>query len=158
MSLIDWINQTFHRNFNQYDIDAVRDFTLLWNVFEGAIFNTRFSIGTAERSFQRKQFNEQPFLPYYNYFRQRYVDANGATNDRFQSLHFRPNDKEVFVAQTLINEASSPYDKVVAITIIIYRLRNNLFHGIKPIYTLDQQCENFENANGFLKELLAYYI
>lgn len=157
-TLVKWINQKFQCNFKPQDIDAVRDFTLLWNVLEGIVFSTIFSIPTAEQIFQQHQFNEQPFLPYYNYFRQRYINTNGAANQRFRSLSFRQADRAAFVEQILINQASQPGDKVLALMIIIYRLRNNLFHGIKPIRTLNQQRENFENANGFLKELISYYV
>jgi hypothetical protein len=158
MSLVNWINHKFQRNFNAQDIDAVRDFTLLWNVLEGGVFNRSFSILAAAQKFQQHQFNDAPFLPFYNYFRDRYIDASGQGNYQFDSLEFRRNDRKTFVEQVLANQASSAGDKALALAIIIYRLRNNLFHGIKPIYTIDQQRTNFENANGFLMELLNYFV
>jgi hypothetical protein len=156
--MLNWINQTFHRNFSQEDIDAARDFTLLWNVLEGVVFHTSFSIASAEQRFQQRQFNEQPFLPFYNYFKNRYIDGNGLPNQRFAALHFRQADRQAFVQQTLINPASQTGEKILALTIIVYRLRNNLFHGIKDIPSLDQQRANFENANGFLMVLLSYFV
>jgi uncharacterized membrane protein YecN with MAPEG domain len=47
------------------------------------------------------------------------------------------------------NETSS--EKVLlAILIIVFRYRNNLFHGEKSIYKLQNQIDNFRNANQFL--------
>jgi hypothetical protein len=45
---------------------------------------------------------------------------------------------------------------ILAISIIIYRYRNNLFHGIKDIPKIDAQIENFKNANSFLISFLDY--
>lgn len=41
-------------------------------------------------------------------------------------------------------------DVLKALLLIILRLRNNLFHGVKWQYFLQDQFENFSHANGVL--------
>lgn len=40
--------------------------------------------------------------------------------------------------------------------LIIFRLRNNLFHGLKDCYSIDKQMEIFKSCNRFLDYLLNY--
>lgn len=43
---------------------------------------------------------------------------------------------------------------VHALLLIVYRLRNNLFHGIKDITRIRHQVTNLNTASGFLKNVL----
>jgi hypothetical protein len=72
-------------------------------------------------------------------------------------LHFRGNDRRDFVKQVLLANNNTVQDMALAMSIIVYRFRNNLFHGIKEIQVINEQRTNFEQANSFLKSLLNYY-
>jgi len=117
----------------------------------------RFTINTAEASLAQRQFQQADFQVSYNYFRNRYV-GDAEALERFDHLNFRPNDRKAFVSQILHDPNSSVADIVLAITIIVYRLRNNMFHGEKDMRFIDGQVGNFEQANAFLKALLNYYL
>ena len=41
----------------------------------------------------------------------------------------------------------SPDDVAAAVLIIVYRFRNNLFHGAKWLYEFREQIKNFNHAN-----------
>ena len=151
--MTEWINNRFGVNLNDENLSSIKEFSLIWNVFEGTVCNNNFSIATAEAQILNRQFNLADFQSNLDYFKDRYVE-NGATNDRFNFLHFRPNDREELVRQVLLGNNTDIHQIVLAITIIIYRFRNNLFHGLKDIRVIDQQNDNFQNANSFLMTLL----
>ena len=52
--------------------------------------------------------------------------------------------------QVLRGENNNHADSVAGLLIVIYRLRNNLFHGIKWAYGIQGQRNNFEQANAAL--------
>lgn len=45
-------------------------------------------------------------------------------------------------------------DSIVGGLIAIYRIRNNLFHGIKEIKDLNKQIELFKAMNSFLEQVI----
>lgn len=152
----EWINNRFGVNLNDQDLSSIKDFSLIWNVFEDTVCSNNFSIATAETQILTRQLNLQEFQNTLDYFKNRYVE-NGSTNQRFGFLHFRPNDREDFVRQVLLGNITDTHQIVLAITIIVYRFRNNLFHGMKDIRVIDQQRDNFQHANSFLTTLLNHF-
>lgn len=156
MTLTEWINQRFGVAFVDNDIVSVKDFSLYWNVFEDTVCANNFNIQTAEQSFLLKKFTRADFQNTIDYFRNRYV-TNGNLNNKFPHLHFRANDRQIFVEQVLLSQLDDTNDIILASTIIIFRFRNNLFHGVKDIRIINFQHDNFATANHFLQTLLNYY-
>ncbi len=156
MTMTEWINQRFGLVFKDNDILSVKDFSLYWSVFEDLVCNNNFNIPTVEQSLKTKIFIRADFQNTIEYFRTRYV-TNGTLSDKFQNLNFRNNDRQIFVKQVLLGNLDTTFDIILASTIIVYRFRNNLFHGNKRINTINFQRENFETANQFLQILLNYY-
>ncbi|SCW71995.1 hypothetical protein [Mucilaginibacter sp. NFR10] len=154
--MINWINQKLNINLDPNGLESIKDFSLIWNIFERIVCGMRFTINTAEVSLNQNQFQQAEFQACYDYFRNRYTGDAVALN-RFDHLNFRPNDRRAYVRQVLEDPASSIADIVLALTIIVYRLRNNLFHGEKDMRFIEGQVDNFEQANAFLKTLLNYY-
>ncbi len=156
MSIIKWINNRYGVNFDETSIQSVRDFSLIWNAFDSIVCDSNFSIAIFEQQLVGKEFKLADFEAYLVYFRNRYVE-NGATTKRFNSLHFRQNDREEFVRQVLLGQLNETNEVIIAITIIVYRFRNNLIHGLKELSLIDQQQENFDITKGFLMTLLNYF-
>lgn len=154
--MINWINERFGIQLNAVALESIKDFALIWNIFERFVCNNNFAIASVQQSTAQKQLLIADFQPQLNYFKDRYTE-NGQTNSRFDNLHFRANDRRDFVRQVLLSNNNSVPDIVLAMTIIVYRFRNNLFHGIKDIQVIHEQRANFEHANSFLKALLLYY-
>lgn len=154
--MLQWINTRFGVNLQEEDITNIKDFSLIWNVFEGCgVFSANFSITKLESHIQNINFDLIEFQNQFTYFRDRYV-TNGQTNNRFESLNFRRTDRKQFVADVLCDNLTTSRDIILALAIVVYRLRNNFFHGNKDIRVIDQQKENFINANSFLTTLLNY--
>lgn len=87
------------------------------------------------------------------YFRERYF-ANGAFTHHFAHLHLRPADQPDLVRSVLDGSNNDPRDRLLAALMIVWRFRNNLFHGEKWAYQLQDQLSNFTNANALLMRLL----
>jgi hypothetical protein len=146
--MVDWINNRFDTNLSDRELNPIKDFTLLWNIFEKMIFNNSFSIPRMSEIIYESDMKIEDFNDIFIYFRNRYV-TNREVNRRFYDLNFRNQKRMEFVRDTLIDENQN--DKILSVGIIIYRLRNNLFHGLKDFRNLSGQVENFLNANRFLQ-------
>jgi hypothetical protein len=149
----NWLNNRFGINLNEEDLTNVKDFTLIWNVFESSIFRSSFSIAKTEQKLKQQQFDINDFQQFLDYFKNRYV-TNSTINGRFQNLNFRRNDRETLVTEVLLGNNENANDVLLAMIIMVYRFRNNLFHGEKDIQVIDQQKTNFKNANELLQLLL----
>lgn len=152
----EWINDRFGTNFIEADLSSVKDFSLIWNVFENVVCQKNFSIVRTLEGLENRIIDSAEFNSYLQYFQNRYV-SNGTFTNRFQYLHFRPNDRRNLVEEVLLGNNTNNNEIILALVIIVYRYRNNLFHGIKRIQEIDRQRENFENANGVLKTLLNHF-
>ena len=152
----EWINDRFGTNFSEVDLSSVKDFSLIWNVFENVVCQNNFSIARTEEVIKNSLIDSTEFNSYLEYFKNRYV-SNGTFTNRFQYLHFRNNDRRNLVEDVLLGNNTKNNDIILALLIIVYRYRNNLFHGIKRIQEIDKQRENFENANGVIKTLLNHF-
>ena len=151
--MINWINNKYGTNIDSADLDEIKSFTLLWNIFEGTIFQNNFSINRLDTEIQNRNLDFQRFQDVFNFFQRRYV-VQGQFTDRFQYLNLRANDRLNLVQQVLLGVNQNDNDKLLVIGIIIYRFRNNLFHGLKDFRYLTEQVENFQNANRYLQILL----
>jgi hypothetical protein len=87
------------------------------------------------------------------YFRDRYF-ADGAITYHFPFLELRPSDHPDVVRAVVEGANNDPRDRMLALLMIVWRLRNNLFHGAKWAYGLRDQRANFIRANSVLMRLL----
>lgn len=154
--MVNWINQNFGIQLDANDLESIKDFALIWNIFERFVCNNNFTIAAVEQSILQKHLQSADFQEQFDYFKNRYIE-NGQSNNRFDNLHFRANDRKDFVRQVLLANNNTLQDMALAMSIIVYRFRNNFFHGIKDIQVINEQRTNFEQANSFLKSLLNYY-
>lgn len=151
--MINWINYKYGTTLSEADLIEIKDFSLLWNIYENTIFESDFSVAKLDQEIIIRQLQINQFNDTLDYFKNRYT-LNGITNCRFTYLSFRPPDRESLVREVLTNVNNNDHDKILSIGIIVYRYRNNLFHGIKDFRTLDQQADNFRNANNYLRTFL----
>lgn len=131
--------------------EAVASFTTMWNFFESTLCENRATVAALTRISER--FEADRVAPDTNqaledclaFWQFRYRTHEGFGR-RFEGLYFRPNDKRAHVEAVLNGDADSPQDRLLALTIIIFRLRNNLFHGLKSLEMLNDQVENLVTA------------
>ena len=155
--VFEWLNGYFpYANIAEENMSSVLQFCLMWSLFESKICEKHASVGKMKSFTKRldktKALKQKNFNPYLLYFQKRYLD-NGKTNYRFNELRISSVNRD-HVESVLKKEETENTSVILALLIIVYRLRNNLFHGEKPIITLHDQNINFNIANHFLAEVL----
>jgi len=155
MNPIDWLCKKA-AGFNDLSDDereAIMHFSLLWSFFEAEALDTKASADRIIKLVRKWEsdgcLNITPFAPSLAYFRDRYFNHDKAT-DNFNGLHLRRNDSPALVSAVLKGENTNQIDCVAVLLIVVFRLRNNLFHGVKWAYGIRGQLGNFTNANGAL--------
>lgn len=134
---------------------AITTFFWLWSFFEGNNLNEHGNIEAIRQLVHRWEQNGQldagPFARSIAYFRDRYF-RNGIETEHFDHLHIARHgpDIEVLVREVLSGQNDNDRDKMEVLLIVLYRLRNNLFHGPKWQYLLADQRQNFLHANRVL--------
>jgi hypothetical protein len=136
---------------------AIRDFALLWSLYEGRVLDTAGSadaiiqaVGSLKR---RDKLTLKPLHAAITHFSARYYDGADLTPDFF-GLHLRANDHQALVEKMVRGLSSDDAEILSAVLIIVLRLRNNLFHGAKWVYGLRGQLGNFRNANDVLMSVI----
>ena len=137
--------------------NVIVDFSFLWSLFESTKLNGNCNVKTIRDYVvslgQNGQLQALVFEPYLEYLKNRYY-INGDVTEYFNGLHLNRSGNPVEVITALSNEDASKEEQVIGCLIILYRLRNNLFHGEKWQYQLQGQFNNFLQANGFIKNLM----
>ena len=152
----EWLNQRFNNNFSEEDLSSIKDFSLIWNVFERVVCQTNFSTPKVKQGIVDYAMNAVDFSTHLIYFQQRYV-TNDVLNQRFPHLNFRIANQQELVENVLVGRNTDNDDVILALILIVYRYRNNLFHGIKDMKEIDQQKDNFDNANKVLQLYLNHF-
>ncbi|GAA0879285.1 hypothetical protein GCM10009119_22530 [Algoriphagus jejuensis] len=154
--MIEWINENFGTNFDEEQLTNIKDFSLLWNIFENLVCGNNCTVNRLDERLKSVKFQIEEFQDNFQYSKDRYTEK-GTTNARFENLNLRRGDRKEFVANVLSRSEDITSDIVFALLIIVYRYRNNLFHGLKDFMQFDQQVENFKNANQVLKSVLKHF-
>lgn len=132
---------------------APMHFSLLWSYFEAEALNANGSSNAVaawvRNLHEQGKLDSAAFSPALDYFKDRYFQGGHFTN-YFDGLHLRANDSPDLVRAVLSGNNLDPVDSVVVLFIIIYRFRNNYFHGLKWAYNLQVQLRNFTVANDSL--------
>lgn len=145
------------RDLPEADRRAIFDFAFLWSLFEAQVMN---NYARADRIRQKVDawaaagvLGAELYDTELAYFRDRYF-ADGALTYHFQFLELRPSDHPDVVQAVIECSNNHPRDRMLALLMIVWRLRNNLFHGAKWAYGLRDQRANFIQANSVLMRLL----
>ena len=146
------------------ELNAIIQFTFLWMIFEGKVLKRRANVQTIQavsRKWKKdKLIGRDTFSCELAYFKKRYADnGNVESNWRFNGHLFPPDipagTEKDQVKRVLICEDEKPKQIVSAVLIIVYRYRNNLFHGNKWVDNmLKNQLENFTHANNVLEQAI----
>ena len=124
-----WIDNYLHISLDTEEYVEVRNFLILWNLFEAKWFKCNF--GRNKRNIQNIHLTSDIFNQTLQYLQRRYI-TNGSTNERFMRLRLRNNDDTTSIQRVLLG------------------LTNNSCDIIKAIASLPMQKDNFINANKFL--------
>jgi len=159
---LQWLD-SHAQGFSQLSLeekDAIMHFSLLWSLFEAQVLDTDAKVSKIQRKCE--EWNSDgllclnDFKRYLDYFKDRYVE-NGELNHRFQNLRLSrscsPQDVEL-VSNVLKGSANTIKDIVAVLLIIVFRFRNNFFHGVKWAYDFRGQKDNFSISNQLLAKAI----
>ena len=159
MNPLDWLPR-IEPGFAQLsgeERDATGAFVFLWSLFEARVLDRRASaraiVKAARRWSERGVLTQDSFQNEQTYFRSCFC-PHGFFRDHFDHLNLRRLDNEGLVRKFLKQECLHAWEDVADLLIVVYRLRNNLFHGPKWAYGIQGQHENFRNANTSLVRAL----
>ena len=148
--VLNFLNRKFNINLSEVDLNFIKDFVLLWNLLESKYQERNFRINNVLREIEnnanRFNCNNEKLNDIFSYFYDRYQDR-----ERLEKLNLKNNNfnfvKEILNKQ---KEEITCIEKIKLIMLIVYRYRNNLFHGEKDLTYIEYQKENFNYANKFL--------
>lgn len=157
---VEWLNNYFdgfNQQVNGEEIKSVLYFALIWSMFESLTCKRTASVtnieGAVRKVYDKKLLQFDDFNPLIGYFRNRYL-IEGHTNEKFERLNWHRRCGKDVVESVLKGDSDDIYSVVLALLLIVRRLRNNLFHGEKNVYELNYQVDNFEVANQVLATFL----
>jgi len=146
-----------YRDLPQPDRRAIFDFAFLWSLFEAQVMENqaradrireKVDAWTAAGTLDADDYDAE-----LAYFRNRYF-ADGALTYHFPHLGLRPSDHPDLVQAVIEGTNNDPRDRMLALVMIVWRFRNNLFHGAKWAYQIRDQRENFIQANLVLMRII----
>jgi hypothetical protein len=153
----EWINSKLGSALNEKAIKSIKDFSLVWNIFEDRACNNDPSVTVLEKFVDGISGSlvaaEEITTNTFEYFNKKYVEK-GKINLRFTFLNLKRSDNPAFVENTLLAKSPSLRDQALASLIIISRYRNNLYHALTDMTQIHEQKENFRIANRFLATTL----
>ncbi|SFU22048.1 hypothetical protein [Sedimentitalea nanhaiensis] len=157
-----WLGRTHHgyRDLNQSIKAALMYFTVAWSIFEYKALGTHASLDTIEKFVSTKALNGTSlgdFEEAHEYFRNRYI-TGGKANASFSHLVGKDTEVATRIQDVLLGHTSEPSDKLIALLLIVYRLRNNMLHGVKWKWGVDDQHENFEHATSIIMTTLDIFL
>lgn len=156
---IEWLKRD--RGYYEFDPEKLANifyFSLIWNLFEKAIEEVRgkgISIKNSPHITQKYSSRIKPEILQicWEHFWKRYIEG-GQPKTVFNDFIFNAGDNKAQVIKTLQADNPTEEEKLEAILRIIFRLRNNLYHGEKEVEKLYEQNENFKYANQLLMAIL----
>lgn len=161
---LQWIMDFFGNgvDLNIDGIDRVRNFSLLWNIFETYACNKNADINKISTAVdminERQPIDAGLFPEHIDYFSKRYFNEDLSPKEIFEGLKFRQGETDQYakqmVTETLTGVTESPSENLKSLLFILYRFRNNLFHGEKKVVRLNGQIDNFIVANDILTKVL----
>ena len=152
-----YLRKQYQMNLDLSDIEfrPIIDFTFIWGILEKIATETFPDVGSEVEIMKCliKTFNPNPIIidSTFSYFCDRYVDEDN-TNYLFHDLW--PEKREHIIRETVANilcgKDSSYEARNYACGMICLRIRNNLFHGVKNVETLNEQIPLFQHACNYL--------
>ena len=101
-----WIDNYLHISLDTEEYVEVRNFLILWNLFEAKWFKCNF--GRNKRNIQNIHLTSDIFNQTLQYLQRRYI-TNGSTNERFMRLRLRNNDDTTSIQRVLLGLTNRYY-------------------------------------------------
>ncbi|MDJ1506838.1 hypothetical protein [Xanthocytophaga agilis] len=163
----EWIENFFPQGSilkNMKDKERILSFCLLWMSFEKYACNTEANFPALTQVVNDKLLTSSTidftvFEAQIKYFKNRYILADGNLDEiKLTSLYGtkakKGNDLQIAIEEFLKDTSNNVGINLLGLLCIVYRLRNNLLHGVKDPSNLTEQMENFKFSNQVLMNVL----
>ena len=141
----------------QDEREAIYDFSFLWSLLEGSVLNCHCNVREIRQLVsnleQGNRLSDIQLAPYVVYLQSRYY-VEGSLTSFYQHLRVERSGNPAEVVEMLCNQDCAESVQLIGCLVVVFRLRNNLFHGEKWRYQLQGQLDNFKHANEFLRSLM----
>lgn len=138
-------------------INALGRFSLLWNAFECELFDQQCTVSKI-RNFEN--YNRIKKESYYTNLINTLLNYLGTDKRRITREIIKNrlysvdrNEYQIEVEQVLKNDMHGE-ELQIGTLLILLRLRNNMFHGLKDCYQINSQLELFIAANSLLNYIM----
>ena len=149
----DWLRDRVngYSELGPHDVRAIQNFTFLWSIFEARRLNNDGNVPAIMAIVDKyaAALRPEPYQRAIAHFRARYFDG-AALTDNFRRLYLPERDYIILVERFVRGDPLTLRDIVAALLIIVYRIRNNLFHGNKWDGDMQDERMNFSQANDVL--------
>jgi hypothetical protein len=154
--LIDKINKDLYLEepVTLESYQTISKFTMLWSIYEGRLFNENYCNSLMRNKVDTGLIRLHHWSIHWDYFRRRYLSNNRQVNETFAGLAFKSPRDRARLEEIITDDTSDERAITEAILMIVHRLRNNLFHGIKKVASYNLQRENLEMACSVLTDVL----
>lgn len=152
-----WLNRNFAgwSNLTAQEKRAIRDFPVLWSIFElrATGRNGQRPNASPPRICQavenlEAELTSEVFQHAKTYFSNRYFHAGNPTY-AFDQLRVQQAFQNR-VRTALLGEDADANVILIGLLLVVNRLRNNFLHGGKAAYAFADQLDNFRHANAVL--------
>ena len=151
---LNWVNKRLETNINPNKIKSALMFSVLWNMFEHEVCDDKFNLEKVKEKVEQYKIELSYFEDELNYFKVRRKNYSG---DNYIENGLRGTESQKrTIANLLDDNITDKIERVLALVLIIFRLRNNMFHGPKEVRDLEYQEPNFKTANSILKKFLNF--
>ena len=131
----------------------------MWNMFEGELCKTSANVRKLSQVgvllARRGLMLHSSSKSFLKFVQDRYWNENELTG-KFQSLHLRSAAEVAAVSEMLSCKTTDQARVVYALLLIVYRYRNNTFHGLKEIEEVLGSPELFDQSARFLGAVLEH--
>lgn len=154
-----WINEYTHSipPISATEFAPILQFSLMWSLFERDACNKRANTGSiksaVEKSFSEGKLLIETFQDHIQYFKDR-ANNNEMTVSKYLVALKMDKESIELVDRFLSGKLSDANNVVLALLLITYRIRNNLFHGEKEVISLHSQTKLFQVVNSLLATYL----
>ncbi|MGB5218479.1 MAG: PAS domain-containing protein [Smithella sp.] len=160
LRILEWLSEKIPEfgSLPECDKEAIQNFLILWSFFEGTKLNHDGNVNAIKKYVESikcdgslYQFN---IASYIRYLRMKYY-ADCKLTEFYSGLKMEQSKSGMeYVENMLKGNSVNQEDELIGCLVIIYRLRENLFHGDHWQNQLQGQYDNFTRANKLLMELI----
>ncbi|WP_210464217.1 hypothetical protein [Vibrio crassostreae] len=160
MNAIQWINENLEnpQELSPRTLETLGDFTLMWALFEASEGEERNNMLGQITNCSNRLASVIPIDLIeieFDYWKARYVN-NSTPTAHYNKLRLSDDRQRDLVLKAFSDDVVTLRDKLEACLLVVYRYRNNMFHGMKDVRKLNGQESNFSHAISFLQKILPY--